>query len=450
MTPTVIHSLQSISQLAAGALISSIWQGIVLCAGVALCLRFIPRTTATIRFVIWSAVFVILALLPVLHAYTPRPDQAFPNTTALLKLDIRWSFAIAASWALLSIIRAIKLAISALRLRTLWKRATPVEAAIQLPQAGFRTAQICTSPDVDRPSVIGFFSPRILIPAALFNDLTTPELEQIVLHEMGHLRRADDWINLLQKFGLMLFPLNPALMWIERRLCFERELACDDVVLNSTNAPKAYATCLTRLAETRLARSAASLSLGALEKQSQLSRRIHSILRRGEAMSQPQATTVLTVLVLGLIVGATALSRSPQLVSFTPSAPDLPTQSHAQPQAQSQQLPAATYQNVVFHPSAAPHATLLNATMPSNQPPATQNQPTRKHSRPAHKPALQHAKKTSPQTAQWVLLSSWQVSTRASDPAISQPRMILTVANESQVSSYAALPTPDGWLLIQL
>ena len=93
--------------------------------------------------------------------------------------------------------------------------------------------------------MIGFFSPRILIPEELFERLTTMELEQIVLHEMGHLRRADDWMNLVQKIGLVLVPLNPALLWIERRLCFERELACDDAVLRSTRAPKAYATCLT-------------------------------------------------------------------------------------------------------------------------------------------------------------------------------------------------------------
>ena len=50
-----------------------------------------------------------------------------------------------------------------------------------------------------------------------------------MLHEAGHLRRRDDWMNLLQKVGLVLLPLNPVLMWIERRLCLERELACDEM-----------------------------------------------------------------------------------------------------------------------------------------------------------------------------------------------------------------------------
>ena len=111
--------------------------------------------------------------------------------------------------------------------------------------------------------------------------LTTAEFGQIVLHEVGHLRRGDDWINLLQKLSLVVVPLNPVLIWIERRLCLERELACDDDVLRLTKAPKAYATCLTNLAEQRLGRRAAALSLGAWEKRSELARRVHSILRCG-------------------------------------------------------------------------------------------------------------------------------------------------------------------------
>ena len=130
--------------------------------------------------------------------------------------------------------------------------------------AGFRGVEVCTSSDVDRPSVIGFFSPRILIPEELFDRLTTAEFGQIVLHEVGHLRRGDDWINLLQKLSLVLVPLNPVLMWIERRLCLERELACDDDVLRLTKAPKAYATCLTNLAEHRLGRTGGGAVAGSV------------------------------------------------------------------------------------------------------------------------------------------------------------------------------------------
>ena len=81
---------------------------------------------------------------------------------------------------------------------------------------------LCASDEVARPSVLGFFRPRILAPPALLDQLSEAELKQVILHEMEHLHRGDDWTNLLQKLALVLFPLNPALAWVERRLCAER------------------------------------------------------------------------------------------------------------------------------------------------------------------------------------------------------------------------------------
>ena len=111
-----------------------------------------------------------------------------------------------------------------------------------------------------------------------------------------------------------MVPLNPALVWIERRLCFERELACDDAVLRLTKAPKAYATCLTSLAEHRLGRRAAVLSLGAWERRSELARRVHRILR-GDGRNERglQASLVMRVVRRGLLGGAVDLAEVDQV-----------------------------------------------------------------------------------------------------------------------------------------
>jgi len=300
--------------------------------------------------------------------------------------------------------------------------------------------------------VIGFFSPRILIPREMFERLTASELEQIVLHEMGHLRRADDWINLLQKISLVLVPLNPVLLWIERRLCFERELACDDAVLRFTKAPKAYATCLTNLAEQRLGRRAAALSLGAWEKRSELARRVHSILRRSEGMGRTQAGLVMGVLVLGLVGGAAELSRCPQVVSFSGGAAPL----HAE--AQSFAADGAGYQAVALHPSAVgsptmgvAHETLLKASMPMGtgvRVPQHKTEVAAKRHRPVHAASLMRveqgrAMQQAQQMERWVVLTTWESS--------SQPRMVLTVSGGRVFSSsFAAVPTEGGWLVIQL
>ena len=458
-----LHAVETVSRLVANSFVSGLWQGVVLAAGVALCLRLLPRTTAAVRFAIWTAVFAVLAVLPLLHAYSLQADGGMAaGHSAVVHVDVRWSFAIAAIWLIASLVRAAQLAMSAVRLHGIWKRAVPVEGCDEiLSAAGIRGVELCTSRDVDRPSVIGFFSPRILIPEELFARLTTAEFGQIVLHEVGHLRRADDWINLLQKLSLVVVPLNPVLIWIERRLCLERELACDDDVLRFTKAPKAYATCLTNLAEQRLGRRAATLSLGAWERRSELARRVHSILRGGEGMGRTQTRVVVGALVLGLLGGSAELARCPQLVSFSPRA-TLPASVVAQSLSAT-----AGYQPVAFHAAGnamgAAHETLLKASMPVNRLTSEREtgltdaakQPavpvkkaaTKRHSAP---PVLQ-SRIAMPQMRRadrWLVLTSWDGMEQEQQ---ARPRMVFAVTEERVIStSYAAVRVAGGWLVIQL
>jgi hypothetical protein len=451
-----LHGIESVSRLVANSFVSGLWQGMVLAAGVALCLRLVPRTTAAVRFAIWTAVFAVLAVLPLLHAYTLRTGGVMPGHGAVLQLDVRWSFAIAALWLTVSLVRAVKLAMSAVRLRGIWKRAVPVEGCDEvLLAAGFRGVELCTSKDVDRPSVIGFFSPRILIPEELFARLTTAEFGQIVLHEVGHLRRADDWINLLQKLSLMLVPLNPVLMWIERRLCLERELACDDDVLRLTKAPKAYATCLTNLAEDRLGRRAAALSLGAWERKSELARRVHSILLGGKRMGTAQARVLMSVLVLGLLGGSAELARCPQLVSFSRTA--LPVSVAAQSPSGVGSATGPGYVPVSFHGAGnglgVAHETLLKASVPVDRevrPVIPVSSTVVKHRRTSRNAVLQRSRQNRAGVQQvrgWVMLTAWdETERRGMVLSESLPGM-----QERVISiSYAAVPTAGGWLVIQL
>src|SRR5690348_16129857 len=185
-----MREFSGLPQAAAGAFVASLWQGLVLAAGAWVILRIVPRATAAVRFAVWTAVFAVLALLPFLHAFGTRAGQPLAAHGAMLHVDVRWSFVIAGLWAAMSLARVAMLVAGGLRLRGIWKRATPVATA-DLPAFvdGLRGVELCTSRDVDRPSVIGFFSPRILVPREMFASLSPAELEHVVLHEMGHLRR---------------------------------------------------------------------------------------------------------------------------------------------------------------------------------------------------------------------------------------------------------------------
>jgi beta-lactamase regulating signal transducer with metallopeptidase domain len=320
----------TLAQQAAAIAVTTVWQGAVIAYGLAICLRLAPRTSAEHRFAIWAAAFVTLVSLPFvkLAANIPTGAAAYavPANAArpLLSIDTRWSLLIAALWAVATLYRAVDLAIHCFRLRRLWREAVPADLENNLSEllaatkANWRRGpvEVCTTTTLQRPSVIGFFKPRILIPDWLFARLTPGELEQIVLHEAEHLRRHDDWTNLLQKLGLVLFPLNPALAWIERRLCREREMACDDGVIEITHAPRAYAACLTSLAERGLERRAEALSLGAWQRRPELVHRVHSILRRRHTLGRVGTRALLGAIGCSLVFGSLELARCPQLVAF--------------------------------------------------------------------------------------------------------------------------------------
>jgi hypothetical protein len=386
------------AQSVAPAFVASLWQGATVVVALVLCLRLAPRVFAAHRFASWAAGFAVVASLPFLPLLAHSGDASAAAPLAAggarpwLELDSRWGFAIAAMWLAGSAFRVAELVFHSLRLRRLWRGATPVEAegnlrallaAASPARPPSRPIGICTTRDLDRPSVIGFFAPRILIPEWLFSRLTPGELEQVMLHEAEHLHRRDDWTNLLQKLFLVVFPLNPALAWIERRLCREREMACDEGVVRRTRAPRAYAACLTALAERglqqrELLRRAQALSLGAFERRPELVHRVHSILRRKCVLHPMAAGALVSVLSCALVVGSVELARSPQLVAFV-AAPEPEAQSAvlAPPRTETAGIarasdartdepgPAAT--NAVFRPSAQFREIETKAIMPASR-----------------------------------------------------------------------------------
>jgi beta-lactamase regulating signal transducer with metallopeptidase domain len=495
MSLAVLGGLHSFSQAAAGGLLTAIWQGALLAAAAGLGLRLVPKMPAGVRFAIWFVVFAVIAMLPVIAA-SPHVASAAQasGSGAWVTVDERWGLAIAAVWAVASLARAVTLAVAGFRVRSLWQRAMPVEigggsvlrpthrdVAAMDGAPGFfgrwfeRGAQVCVSDEVDRPSVIGFFTPRILIPRWLLERLTPAELEQIVLHEAGHLQRADDWLNLLQKIALVVFPLNPALAWVERQLCFERELACDERVLRTfagrPGARKAYAACLTSLAEHRMARPGMALSLGALGRESEVGQRVRRILRFGEWMRPVQARMVMGLAMAGLLGGATELARCPQIIGF--SASHASASQFAASVSPVRAENGAGYQAVVFRPD---QALAAMRQVPTHRDSTAMNGApgmVAVRSRPSASNGLIH-RTADARAGQWLVLTSWR--------GVDGSRMVLTamtlpdaskvparafegqapgdtsgqaVADQGldavqQVHRYAAVPVQGGWLVFQL
>jgi len=451
--------LSLVSAGAAGALFSAIWEGAALAMGVYLCLRLLPGLSAAARSVVWLNVFVLLVLLHFVSAFAGRPAALAGGHLPAFHLDVRWSLGIVGVWLALSLWRATQLILGMMQLRRLAGRARPIEAEPELQKLlsdspGGRAAQLCLSDEVVRPSVLGFLRPRILVPSDLAGHLTAQEFQQVVLHEMEHLRRADDWTNLFQKLGLVLFPLNPVLLWVERRVCAERELACDDRVIRSNAGRKAYALCLTRLAEFSLFRKSFPLVLGLWGRRPELVRRIHRIVSQPvRSLGRRPAIAATGAVLAGALACALALSHSPQLVSFLPVHQAALTASSLDPHEVARAL-GGTPQLVKAALPGMAHAAGHQVT-------AVQ---------PTHRTVLKAVQRQRPMPSQVAVMNP--PAAVAPVPDIDQrtvivlteftkfqapPRVVLAVSPDRRApqpvvipATYAIVPTPNGWLIIQI
>src|ERR1700722_5940486 len=361
---------QLISTGPAELLIASIWQGLLLTAFAWAALKLAPGLRASTRFTLWLIVFLLVALLPffalghgLFSAYPPV--SALPQTGFSLHLNAAWAFALEGVWLAASLLSLARLFSSARQMRALRGNSTPVmvldpELQSVVARPGKRPVEVRLSDAVDTPSVIGFFRPAVVLPRSLWSELEPGDRKQVILHEMAHLDRGDDWTNLLQKLLRALSPLNPALFWAERHLCREREQACDDAVLDAAGNARAYATCLTKLAEVKLVRRVASLAPGFWQRHSELAGRVENILHRRPRLGPAFSRGLVAAGFAVAFSGALVLQLCPGFISFTSSNPvaaAVQPDNHYQPQ----DAPLAHYQQAVFHPPANNNA---NAIVP--------------------------------------------------------------------------------------
>ncbi|QDU42361.1 Regulatory protein BlaR1 [Symmachiella dynata] len=112
-----------------------------------------------------------------------------------------------------------------------------------------RPVELLQSALVSVPTVVGYLRPVILLPASSLMGLDSRELEAILAHELAHVRRHDNLVNILQSIVEILLFFHPAVWWLSRRIRIERENCCDDMAVGIVGNQVAYARVLARIAE---------------------------------------------------------------------------------------------------------------------------------------------------------------------------------------------------------
>jgi beta-lactamase regulating signal transducer with metallopeptidase domain len=323
---TVSHEmLNAVAQVSAERMVESLMIGIALAVFAWALLRVLPRQNSATRFALWFAALIATAILPFCTSASKASNiiqTATPSARPLISVPGSWALCLFGFWALFATIALTRIAVGFLELRRVRRQCQAIEDGGEgwREMVGracpARRVEILTSDRIHVPTAIGFFHPAVVIPARLLTELSAAELQQVLLHELAHLRRWDDWTNLVQRFVKAVLFFHPAVWWMEERISLEREMACDDAVLAETASPRAYAECLASLAEKSFLRRSATLAQAAVNRIRETTLRVAQILDVNRSKSVPARKSALAV------VGAFACGcgviawQAPQLVGF--------------------------------------------------------------------------------------------------------------------------------------
>jgi beta-lactamase regulating signal transducer with metallopeptidase domain len=160
-----------------------------------------------------------------------------------------------------------------------------------------RCVSVAACEGLAQPVLVGVVRPLILLPASALSGWTAEELEMVLVHELAHVRRWDNLVNLLQRIVESLSFFHPAVWLVSRQVRRDREECCDAVVVSRTAQPQRYAELLVSIAAKMQAPRAAFTMASAMADHP-LAGRIRRILKlEDEPMWVSRRTLALTLLV---------------------------------------------------------------------------------------------------------------------------------------------------------
>lgn len=318
------------------ALLHSIWQAFFIFACIRLVLFLWPQASSGIKYnlsylslagiftwfsvTLWqqiqavrkvhaAAQFMIeTGIRQVRSVEVPTIYKSQSELTTLLPGLEMWFPVLVAIYVAGVSVMTIKITVDLLQLQQIKKRQViPIDevweqhlqklsAHLRIP----RKVKLLVSHYIQVPVMIGFLKPVILLPVAMFNNLTAEQLEAILLHELAHIKRNDYLLNIFQSIVETILFFNPFVWWISKNIRLEREHCCDDIVLASKVQPLHYAKALVALEEYRLTVNA--MAMAALDNKQHLFHRIKRIMEmKTKNINYTQKLLAVMIIAVGLV-----------------------------------------------------------------------------------------------------------------------------------------------------
>ncbi len=131
-----------------------------------------------------------------------------------------------------------------------------------LSQSRSSRTRLLVLPGLKSPATAGWFNPRILLPEICEQIGPTPQVADVLCHELVHVARRDYlWAGLSDLICCVLF-FHPAVWKARKAMALQGELACDLAVLETRPGDRAdYADSLTYFVRLRMLQEGFSLGI---------------------------------------------------------------------------------------------------------------------------------------------------------------------------------------------
>lgn len=189
----------------------------------------------------------------------------------------------------------------------------------------FREVNYKISYRISVPCVIGHFKPVVLLPAGMLSGLSREQVEMILLHEIGHIRRNDYLLGLVQASIKILYFFNPAALWISSCIDAERENSSDDFAIQMSGDALLYAKTLKECAEMN---TKSELALAIIKNKNHLLMRITRLFEQ-KTMSPNSVQGLMAALcvalcfsVVSVYAGSSGGDAQSEVLEFTSISPD--------------------------------------------------------------------------------------------------------------------------------
>jgi beta-lactamase regulating signal transducer with metallopeptidase domain len=319
------------------------WQAAVLLACVWAGLKIFRVKSPALRHQVWLFALIAVAMLPILGVVVqnlplPQPSNRAlsyavelprivvtndaapvvqsPSPTASVNPSIKRPIILGLTfvlWLAGALVFATKAAINGVRLRRLRGRARPASLAdldcdecdCEALRSG--TARLALSDEIRSPILLGVASPMIVFPADIAAWTSPAERRAMLWHELAHVARRDHYVNLFQTIFRAAFFFHPLARYACWQLSVEREMACDDYVVDSGAEAEAYAESIIKVAERSIALAGAPggvRQLALFSARQILERRIEMILNEDRVRFVPKQWRylVFSALLIGGVV----------------------------------------------------------------------------------------------------------------------------------------------------